>query len=176
VAEYKSFLDRMRSLLRTMKIRTGGVHLPSRLHLVPLRNPSWRDPGGIEENRRHLLTLRFTEVGVYSAREIPNMQIAYFAHQQNSIVATIYESRHAGMWVDFLTDYEDGTSFNYTSAPKGRIHDVPEWDHQESHSSLSINDLYLKFLRDRPQKTMRQVTPENVISNAEEAFAAQYKG
>jgi hypothetical protein len=62
-------------------------------------------------------------------------------------------------------------SFNYTTAPKGRIHDIPSWDHQESHSALSASELYEKFLRDRPKKPMKQVKPENVVSNMDEAFA-----
>jgi hypothetical protein len=163
MAKYKTLLDRVRTLFGTQQIRSGAVQLPERMRLNQLEDPHWRDEQEFKGIEATLLNLGFEGIGVFRSEQIPNMQIAYFVERGRSVVATVYESANSGIWVDYSTPYQDGTAFNYSTAPKGRLHNAPPSHTQAAFPALDAAALYRRFIGDRPTKPLRVVEPAHRV-------------
>jgi hypothetical protein len=85
--------------------------------------------------------------------------------------AVVYEHDAAGVWIDIVTRYADGTSITYSTARKGG-----ELDQRPGHSctrdpEASPSVLYQRFLAERPQRPMAAVTAEDFVQRFEQAYA-----
>jgi hypothetical protein len=173
MARYKSFLDRVRTWLGTQEIRHGSVSLPARIGLYQVSNPQWTDVPEMSAIANGLRDLGFEKLGAFRSEHIPNLQVAYFVKHQQSVVATVYESASSGIWVDYSSPYQDGTAFNYSTAPTGRLHNAPASHSQAAFPRCDVISLYQKFIEDRPDKPLRVVDADRLVSEAEEAYAKE---
>jgi hypothetical protein len=146
-----------------------------RIKLLTSSGPAWRDKKRVETIFKTLISLGFDLVDVFTAKEIPNLQIAYFSNIVDRAIATIYESRERGIWIDFITYYEKGPTFNYTTAPEYTIRHSPNWIHR-SFRRANVKRMYKKFLAERPENVMVVPTRDEIIRRAEEEYASEQSG
>ena len=104
--------------------------------------------------------LGFHDAGQYTIEEIPGVNLWAFVNPSEAAYGVVYEHPMAGVAVDFVTQYEDGTGITYTTAPQG-----DELDRRPGHDKVylkeaSTEELYRKFLKGRPQGARKPVSAQ----------------
>jgi hypothetical protein len=152
-------------------LTADSVSTPSRISLVPDTNLVWKDPTGARALMDDFRTLGFTDAGSYVVPELAVLRLHALTKTEESAYAVVYEHDVAGVWIDIVTRYEDGTSITYSTARKGG-----ELDQRPGHSctrdpEASPSVLYQRFLAERPQRAMETVAAEDFVQRFEQAYA-----
>jgi hypothetical protein len=152
-------------------LTTDAMSTPSRIHLVPESNLVWKDPTGARQLQDDFRTLGFTDTGSYTVPELSALRLHALSKAEDSAYAVVYEHDAAGVWIDIVTRYEDGTSVTYSTARQGG-----ELDQRPGHSctrdpEASPSALYQRFLAERPQRAMETVGPDEFVQKFEQAYA-----
>lgn len=144
---------------------------PATVHLDRAGSIDWQFDDGIREAAEPMQRLGFHDAGQYTIDEIPGVNLWAFVNPTEAVYAVVYEHPMAGVAVDFVTQYEDGTGITYTTASHGA-----ELDHRPGHDKVylveaSTEDLYRKFLAGRPQGVRKAVSAQAFAAVFEEAYA-----
>jgi len=146
------------------------VPTPARIHLIPLATPSWQDKAKVEELTAPLSGLGFTLAGSYQVEE-GGFELQAWVDTAKAITAVVYEHVVAGIWLDLFTHYEDGTRITYVNTAQGSGVDHAPGHTVERFPGLGTEELYQRFVADRPEKPRRTITAETFVPVFEKAYA-----
>ncbi len=146
---------------------------PPRIHLRAVDSIDWADEEAIEALTVPLPGLGFEDAGQYEFREMKGVQLHAWVNPEQAAVAVVYEHPTAGAWMDFVTQYEDGTRITFTNTGQGG-----GLDHQPGHTierrpGLDPQALYREFLEARPRRPAIPVGAGEFVAVFEEAYAAE---
>ena len=163
-----------RQIVGTMENANGAAAKassvpPFRISLWPFSTSEWDEPGEVEEIAAPLREAQFTEVGTFLVRP-GSLRLAAFCHPRERAFAVVYEHPQAGRWVDLVSYYEDGSSITYTTSPDTMM-DRPEKKPIHHLDGFGADELLRTFLRERPHKPLRPVSPQQFQENFERAYA-----
>jgi ankyrin repeat protein len=144
--------------------------LPATVRLKPRRRLEWDDPDEIDEATQQIESLGFERVGDFSIKELP-CRLRAFCQANTSTFAVVYEHDEAGVWVDFVTCYQEGGTATFTNAPAGQ-----EQPHQPGHFKvyaveLEPKDLYQKMLCERPAGELLTIRAKDFAPIFEQRYA-----
>ncbi len=144
----------------------------ARLELKRASGLVWDDPAGFERAAGAVRDAGFNNAGEYTVESRAGLKIAGFAHPGKSVYAAIYEMPPSGIWVDFVTRYADGTAVTYSNA---RYHglDRPPEKLAEFHDGMAVEELYRRFLEQRPTRPMLPTPPEDFAAAVERYHAEE---
>src|SRR5215218_9816372 len=142
---------KFRSMVRDIKGTLQGLASatdlsPPRIHLEALAAPSWEDEEAAGELTGPLPGLGFRKVGDYQVREIPGFGLEAWVDPAKAITAVVYEHPAAGVWLDLVTQYEDGSRITYANTGQGRGVDHAPGHVVERLDGLGTEDLYRRFV------------------------------
>lgn len=145
--------------------------VPPRVHLVRQPVVAWKDAPAVESLAQPLRDAGFEEAGFFETREMDYLRVLGLAHPGECLYAAIYEHDAAGVFMDLVTRYEDGTSFTYsTAAQGGELRERP--GHRcVREPGLGAAELLRRMLAERPQASMSPATPEHFQADFERAYA-----
>ncbi len=145
---------------------------PVRLELKPASALVWDDPAGFARDAGAIRDAGFSSAGEYTVESREGLKIAGFANAPRSIYAAIYEMAPAGIWVDFVTRYADGTALTYSN---GKHHglDRPPGKVAEFYDGMAVEELYRRFLEERPARPMLPAPPEDFAAAVERYHAEE---
>jgi hypothetical protein len=144
---------------------------PPRLHLVRYDHPAWKDPATVTRHVEGLRALGFQEAGTFGTEEMDFVRVHALAHPEQCIYAVVYEHDKAGIFMDLVTSYEDGTALTYTTTTEGE-----QLDQRPGHGKVRIPDgdaaeLYGRLVAERPQRPMKPAPVEGFPAAFEKAYA-----
>src|SRR6185436_1870800 len=87
---------------------------PDTIRLIEAPNHRWKDGGAVKSFARSFTSLGFAEVGTFTVDVIP-VGIRFLIHETEKQYAAIYEHPQAGVWINLVILYEDGTSLTFSN-------------------------------------------------------------
>lgn len=115
---------------------------PSTIHLVEDDSPEWLNSENVQQQIRQMEELGFIPGKTYTIEEMPGVTLLSLFHRQDEILATLYRHDIAGVWVDFVVEYEDGTELTVSNAPYGEEIDTRPEVTKIIQKEFSIQQLY----------------------------------
>ncbi len=144
---------------------------PLRITLLPADAYSWADEAAVRRYADPLPRLGFVDAGHFLIGEIPGLEMLGFVHPEHDICAVVYEHPAAGVILDMVTRYADGSSLTCTTALQGG-----ELRERPGHPKIRLPEadseqLYRRMLADRPQGETLPIAPEEFAEVFEQGYA-----
>ncbi len=141
--------------------------------LRPIEEPGWNDASALERLSRSLAGLGFQEVGSFEVEGLPGVAIRAWVHPGESVYAVVYEHRVSGVWLDFLSIYQDGTIVRYSNSRHGELLDHRPGQEDWFRPGLDPVELHKVMLAERPNRPLRKVTASTFVEDFENARNAE---
>jgi hypothetical protein len=144
---------------------------PARIHLTREESIAWKDPGTVQTVSSPLPAMGFQEAGLYSTEEMDFVRMQAWVNADESAYAVVYEHDKAGVWIDFVSRYENGDGVTYSTAPQGA-----ELDHAPGKTKVYARGtdtaaLYRRFLSERRPEGLVPLSADSFVSFFEKAYA-----
>ncbi len=157
-AEYRNHLRQIRSRTQPVKIE-----------LVPSFDTEWLNNPAISGVTDYLQQSGFKPARVMALKGNANVVLAGLANLQQGAFAAIPKNGHQAL-VTFTTHYVDGTVFECSNAPVAFEPPCPKWLQRHRQSKMTPQDIWVFFIKNRPQSGVVPVTEEGVSQFNEQIF------
>ena len=144
---------------------------PDQITLERLADPNWRD-ASVGEVVAAFCDAGFTDAGAYSVGNMPRVKVNILVKPTDRVAAHVYEHPDAGIWIELVTRYQDGTSTTLTTLPSTG-QNQPGWLTTIRTGKAPADDLLRKFIADRRLHSgvMKPVSVEEAPREFEEGYA-----
>jgi type III secretion system (T3SS) SseB-like protein len=116
-----------------------------------------------------LHALGFIDAGIYTVDVLP-VAIRFLLEATERTYAAIYEHPKAGVWINFVRLFEDGTSITFTNTQDRGLEKRP--GHPTVHRpGATASQLYPVVHEQSPAGTRKQLSPSSIVSEFEQAWA-----
>lgn len=149
----------------------GATELPHRLHLRRHQQVEWLNPEPVEALTGAIRSLGFLEVGTFVPEELTQIRLKALVHVEDRAYATVYEHAQAGVWVDFVSEYEDGRTVTYTAAPQGEEIEHPPTSTKVFAREADPTELYQRFVTERAEGGLKPVSAAGFVSAFQDGYA-----
>lgn len=144
---------------------------PAKVTLERMATATWSDAKAIGRTVEPLPDLGFEQVGTFQVAEIDGLQLQAWIQPKEDVTAVVYEHPQAGVWLDLVTRYADGTRWTYANTSQGS-----GVDHQPGHTverfpGVDTRGLYQKHLADRDSKPREKADPATFVAVFEKAYS-----
>jgi hypothetical protein len=162
----------MRGGFRTELGRHAHLKQPDHIRLFPQPGYPWKKPVAVSKLAAPLACRGFTDLGPYRIDVMPELTVRVLVNPTVSVYACVYEHAKAGIWLELVSRYEDGSRATFTTHPSNRSDQRPQ-DTVVRAASASAEALYGRMLTERPQRTLLRLDAATVIRLFESAYAEQ---
>lgn len=145
--------------------------IPPRVHLRREETPDWHDPEGAVKLIEAVRSCGFQESAFYHIEEMDYVRLTALTNEESRVYSVVYEHDKAGVWVDFVARYEDGTALTYSTARQGGELEQRPGDGKVYAPDLEPPVLYQRILREMPQRPLASVSGEQFPATFEKAYA-----
>lgn len=145
---------------------------PDAIRLSPQSGHQWTNPVAVSKVAEPLLARGFTDLGSYSVDVMPQVTLRFLLNATVSVYACIYEHAKAGIWVDLVSRYTDGTGATFTTARSTGMDERPQ-DKIVHAPNASADMLFGRMLVERPQRPLVRLDAAEVIRLFEAVYAEQ---
>lgn len=149
------------------------VGTPPRIHLERLVTPEWNDAAATAAQLDPLRALGFEDAGLFCVREMPDIRFQALAQPSESLYAVVYEHPAAGVWLDLVCRFQDGTSLTYLNTRQGSGMEQRPGHGKMRAPGLDPVALYQRILAERPQRPLLPARPEDFATTFEHAYAEE---
>src|SRR5262249_12457554 len=115
--------------------------------------------------------LGFTEAGTYQAQEVEGLGLQAWVNPPKGVTAIVYEHPQAGVWIDLVTHYEDGTRCTYANTAQGGGVEHSPGPSVDRSPNISTGKMYQKPRAGRPNKPLKPITADEFVAVFEKAYA-----
>ncbi len=141
--------------------RRAGDRVPNEIHLQPVTMVLWKDDDKWREAYNALETYGFRHVGNYRVVEI-GVDVQFLINDHDRALACIYNHPVAGVFMDIVTRYEDGTSVTYANRGASGLDQHPQLQNRFL-GDVPPKDLIEKALSERPQNGMIGIRDQDLV-------------
>lgn len=150
--------------------RRALIAQPETITLGRVEFPEWQDRAAVDELKNPLLAGGFDYVGTFSVDKMPGMKLAVLVNADQHIAAHIYEHPKAGVWVELVTRYDDGSSHSLSTLPATGIQSPP-WVQIIRAAKAPAGELVRQLVKERHSGDMKRVTADTAVQEFQEAYA-----
>jgi hypothetical protein len=145
---------------------------PDAIRLAPRPGHQWKDPAAVGRLADPLIARGFTDLGAHAIDVMPQVMLRFLVNSAVSVYACVYEHQKAGIWLDLVSRYDDGSGATFTTlAPTGM--DTRPEDTIVRAPGAASDALYGRMLVQRPQRAPIPLDAARVITLFEAAYAEQ---
>jgi hypothetical protein len=145
---------------------------PHQIRLFPQPGYQWKKPVAVSKLAGPLAARGFTDLGPYRIDVMPEVTVRFLVNPTVSVYACVHEHAKAGIWLDLVSRYEDGSRATFTTLRSNGIDQRPQ-DTIVRAPSATSETLYGRMLRERPQRTLLRLDAVTAIRLFEAAYAEQ---
>lgn len=162
----------MRRVLRKEVGRQAHAKQSDQIRLFPQPGYQWKKPVAVSKLADPLVSRGFTDLGPYRIDVMPEVTVRFLINSAVSVYACVYEHAKAGIWLDLVSRYEDGSRATFTTHRSNGLDQRPQ-DTLVRAVSASAEALYGRMLRERPQRTLLRLDAATAIRLFESADTEQ---
>ena len=143
---------------------------PDRIHLAKCSRVAFDHPRVVRTAVDALRSEGFEDAGTYAIIELPGVHVVLAANIRESMYAVIHDHQRAGVWIDIVTRYLDGTRWTHSTLggqgldprPSNLIVRLP---------GATTTELLARARGDRPKTGHRRVNRIDVGPHFEQGYA-----
>lgn len=155
------------------QLADGVTDLPHfRIHLRPDVGFAWHHAEDGEAAVRSLRNRGFAEAGRYTAAESPGIRIVGLVYERESLLAAVYDTHAAGVYVDVVCDYADGRHFTASNVADKGLAKPPDVTTLR-YPGATAGELVDHALTQRPAGERLAVTAADFQPRFEHAYARE---
>src|SRR5215471_16464906 len=152
--------------------RKALANQPDQIKLSQQPGHQWKDAAAVNRLVGPLLRRGFTDAGPYSVDVMPHVTLRFLVNSSVSIYACVYEHAKAGIWLDLVSRYTDGTGATFTTVRSTGMDERPQ-DKIVRAPNASADMLFGRILVERPQRPLVPLDAAEVIRLFEAVYAEQ---
>ncbi|MGE5113458.1 MAG: hypothetical protein ACM3JB_21550 [Acidobacteriaceae bacterium] len=141
--------------------RRAGDRVPDEIHMEPATMVLWKDQDKWREAYNRLEERGFRHAGNYRVVEI-GVDVQFLINDQERALACIYNHPAAGVFMDIVTRYEDGSCVTFANRAASGLDQHPQLQNRFL-GDVSPAELIERTLADRPQKPMREICEKELV-------------
>lgn len=142
---------------------------PFRINLKRLPAVEWQQPDEAALLIEPLRQAQFDEVGSFAIQP-GDVALMAFCRESDSIYAVVYQHPKAGVWLDLVTRYQDGSRLTYCTQRDTQL-DRPEHIGMRFHEGMPADELLSRFLAERPSQPAEPMSADDFVGHFEQAYA-----
>ena len=152
--------------------RKALANQPDQIKLSQQPGHQWKDAAAVSRLVVPLLKRGFTDLGPYSVDVMPHVTLRFLVNPAVSIYACVYEHAKAGIWLDLVSRYDDGSGATFTTVRPTGLDPNPR--ETVVHAPGASSDmLYGRMLVERPQRPLVRLDAAEVIRLFEAVYTEQ---
>jgi len=141
---------------------------PDEIHLVAAPEHPWSNAAAVETHGSALRALGFGDAGTYTIEPL-STALLFFLKSSDRMYATVYEHPKAGIWLNFVVLYEDGSNITFTTTQDRGLEQKPE--HPIVHvPGAAADQLYPIAAGKAPANGRKPLTAESLVTEFEQAW------
>ena len=152
-------------------VRRALTNVPEQIHLSRIELAQWKDEAAMQAQVSPLIHTGFEDLGTYTVDKMPGLLLRILFQPETCVSAQICEHPKAGVWIEFATRYNDGSSDFLTTLPNQGITPPPFSRTVHANSSTPTDSLYQQHLQKRKPDGIKQIAPSDVIHEFEKSYA-----
>jgi hypothetical protein len=141
--------------------KRAGDRVPNEIHLQPATMVLWKDEDKWREAYNALEAHGFRHAGNYRVVEI-GVDVQFLINDRERALACIYNHPVAGVFMDIVTRYEDGTCVTFANRGASGLDQHPQLQNRFL-GDVPPKMLIGQALSERPQKPMREVRDQDLV-------------
>lgn len=142
---------------------------PFRVKLERLPAVEWQQPEKAAELIEPLRQAQFGEIGRFAVQP-GEFSLMAFCRTSDSIYAVVYQHPKAGVWLDLITRYQDGSRITYCTQ-RDPLLDRPGHTVVRYLEGMPPGELLSRFLAERPTKPTESMSAASFVGHFEQAYA-----
>lgn len=149
--------------------KRASTKQPDEIHLIPAPQHQWSNTSVIENICAALLNLGFADTGSYTVDVLP-VALRFFLRSRENVYSVVYEHAKAGVWVNLVVLYENGSSMTFTTTGDRGLEQRP--GHPIVHApGTDAAQLHASVLAKAPRQGRKALSPQSIVSEFERAWA-----
>jgi len=152
--------------------RKALANQPDQIKLSQQPGHQWKDAAAVSRLVVPLLKRGFTDLGPYSVDVMPHVTLRFLVNPAVSIYACVYEHAKAGIWLDLVSRYDDGSGATFTTVRPTGLDPNPRETVVHA-PGASSDTLYGRMLVERPQRPLVRLDAGEVIRLFEAVYTEQ---
>jgi hypothetical protein len=132
--------------------------------------PEFTNPAGIDELKNPLLASGFEYAGTFNVDKMPGVKVAILAKSDDCVAAHIYEHTKAGIWIELVIRYQDGSSHTLTTLPSTGLQ-YPPFVQTIRAAKAPAGVLVRQLLSGRHGGSMKRVSASDAVAEFEQNYA-----
>lgn len=141
--------------------RRAGNRVPNEIHLIAASMILWKDEDKWREAYNALETHGFRHAGNYRVQEI-GVDVQFLINDAECAMACIYNHPVAGVFMDVVSRYDDGTSVTFANRSATGLDQHPQLLNRFL-GEISPADLIERALSERPQKPLQPIRDKDLV-------------
>ncbi|MFO0909255.1 MAG: hypothetical protein U0794_13045 [Isosphaeraceae bacterium] len=167
----RSFARELKHSLESFAEAAAASQTPSRLHLQRLATSAWMDEEEAGELSEQLRDLGFEHVGFYQTEEVAGLSLESWVQREARAWAVVYEHPQAGVWLDLVSQYDDGRRITFANTLQGEGVDQSPGHEVIRIANLDARELYARFIDERPVGPLTELHAEDFQRQFEKVYA-----
>lgn len=152
--------------------RQALANQPDQIKLSQQPGHQWKDAAAVNRLVEPLVKRGFTDLGPYIVDVMPYVMLRFLVNPAVSIYACVYEHAKAGIWLDLVSRYDDGSGATFTTMRSTGLEPNPRETIVRA-LGASSDMLYGRMLVERPQRALIRLDAAEVIRLFEAVYAQQ---
>src|SRR5512143_2341819 len=140
--------------------RRAGDRIPNEIHLEPATMIMWKDEEKWREAYNALEHRGFRHAGNYRVVEI-GVDVQFLIHDRECVLACIYNHPVAGVFMDLVTRYQDGSCVTFANRAASGLDQHPRLQNRFL-GDISPAQLSERALTERPQQPLREIRDKDL--------------
>jgi hypothetical protein len=163
-----------KSLSDMVEGAAGAGAMPNEIELERvLGEADWNNEDGYRALSSPLPDLGFEDAGLWRIDMMGGILVHAWVKPEESVYSIVYEHPQAGVWMDFVTYYENGESLTYSNTPMGGKLEKPPGKVSRYFPELGAVALFEKMMAERPDRPLKPISADTFQGDFERAYAEE---
>lgn len=132
--------------------------------------PRFTNPAGVDGLRNPLLAFGFEYAGTFLVDKMPGVRVLILAKPNDCVAAHIYEHSRAGIWIELVTRYQDGSTHALTTLPDTGLQSPPFVQTIRA-AKAPAEALVRRLIAGRHEGEMKRVSTSDAVAEFEQNYA-----
>ncbi len=143
---------------------------PDFVNLARDEFPKFTNVPGVDELKNPLLASGFGYVGTFTVDKMPGVKVVMLVKPADYVTAHIYEHPKAGIWIELVTCYHDGSSHTLTTLPSTGLQ-LPPFVQTIRAAKAPATSLVQQLIAGRKTGAMKRVEAADAVDQFEQNYA-----
>lgn len=144
--------------------------LPARLHVSACSRGSLTHAERVGDATEALRDQGYQDLGSFAIDELPGTLVVLLLHPRDRAYAVVYDHAGAGVWLDVVSCYRDGSRWTHTTL-SGHGHQARPGHTRIALPHATVHELVTRARSERPVEELSALTRTEIVARFEQGYA-----